>query len=164
MNFFWRQSKWRCWWWFVIFVFRIYLLFVTWASPKFQASLICSQCFHSLLKVHVSSWINSRDWLSYSWMSLNASAVLVRAKFREKEISLLVSMRISPRWQRNCVWFNESPRALRRIFVASFRRLFARTKDEIRRTSPSFLLHSTVSVPVSLPPCRRRQYYRFCSW
>lgn len=64
-------------------------------------------------------------------MSLNASAVFVRAKFRKNEISLLV-------WMRNFVWFNESPRAMQRNFAASFGRLFVRTKDEIRRTARSF--------------------------
>ena len=33
-----------------------------------------------------------------------------------------------------------------RNFVAKFRRTFARTKDEIRRTSLLFLLHSTVQI------------------
>lgn len=66
-------------------------------------------------------------------MSLNASAVFVRAKFR-----FSCGCEISPRWQRNFVWFNESPWAMQRNFVASFGRLFVRAKDEIRRTSRSF--------------------------
>lgn len=83
--------------------------------------------------------------------------------FGKKKFRFSCGCEISPRWQRNFVWFNESPRAMQRNFAASFGRLFVRTKDEIRRTARSFFLHSTVSVPFSLPPCRRRQYCRFYS-
>ena len=40
---------------------------------------------------------------------------------------------ISPRWQRNFVWLNENSRALWRNFVAKFRRIFARAKNEKHR-------------------------------
>lgn len=98
---------------------------------------MCSQCFHSLLKVHVSSRTNSSE-ISNSRMSLNASAVFVPAKFRKKEISLLVWMRNFAEVAAKFRSFNESPWAMQRNFVASFGRLFVRAKDEIRRTSRSF--------------------------
>ena len=58
--------------------------------------------------------------------------------FGKKKFRFSCGCEISPRWQRNFVWFNESPRAMQRNFVASFGRLFVRTKDEIRRTARSF--------------------------
>ena len=62
--------------------------------------------------------------------------IFAPTKFRQNEIS--------PRWQRNFVWLKESSRALGRNYVAKFRRVFARTKNEKHRISFAFLLHSTV--------------------
>ena len=62
-----------------------------------------------------------------------------RVKFRS------CGCEISPKWQRNFVRLNGNSRARQRNFVANFRRIFLRTKDEIQRISLSFLLHRTVN-------------------
>ena len=64
-----------------------------------------------------------------------------RANFRYGEIS---ENEISLQWKWNLVWLNENTPALWRNFVAKFRRIFVRTKNEKYRISFAFLLHSTV--------------------
>ena len=69
------------------------------------------------------------------WRSF-ASANFQKTKFR------FSGCEISPRWQRNFVWLNENTPALWRNFVAKFRRIFVRTKNEKHRISFAFLFCS----------------------
>ena len=98
---------------------------------------------------------SARAWkLSSRLYSSSVLTLALPAKFRGCEFSLgryfgktkfrFSWCRISPRWQRNFVWLIENARV--ESFSASFCRIFARTKNEIRRDSLSILLHSTVRV------------------
>ena len=79
----------------------------------------------------------------FGFVEISPMRIFVMAKFQLNEISL--------QWMRNFAKITakfrltqRNSRVLRRKFVAKFRRIFARTKNEKHRISFAFLLHSTV--------------------
>ena len=72
----------------------------------------------------------------FRWCEFSLWRNFAGANFRYPEISL--------QFMRNFVKITAKFRLTQRKFVAKFRRIFARTKNEKRRISFAFLLHSTV--------------------
>ena len=97
---------------------------------RFRVFALDSDCLHHKLYREISFSVNfaSANFRSCV-ISLNRNSAYVDTKFRKdlREISLHLT--------KVFVW----------NFFAKFRRTFARTKDEIRRTSLSLLLHKTVA-------------------
>ena len=87
-----------------------------------------------------SPWRNFAS-ANFCYCEISQLRIFAPTKFGQNEIS--------PRWQRKFVWLDENSQALCRNFVAKFRRIFARTKNEKHRISFASLLHSTVWSSVS---------------